>query len=106
RRAEAGTADAELAEERARTTAELAAVVLAGLELRCLCIFYAFCGSCHVFTLYLYCKLVRGRWAGLRISDAPTRKGIPKLFSRARASLSSFAVVTMVTFIPFSLSTF
>ena len=58
------------------------------------------------FTLYLYCKLVRGRWAWLRISYAPTRKGIPKLFSRARASLSSFAVVTMVTFIPFNLSTF
>jgi hypothetical protein len=32
--------------------------------------------------------------------------GIPKLFSNARAALSSRAVVTMVTFMPFSLSTF
>ena len=48
-RAEAETADAELAQERARTTAELAAVVLAGLELRLLCIFDAFCGRCHIF---------------------------------------------------------
>jgi hypothetical protein len=32
--------------------------------------------------------------------------GIPKLLSSARAWLSSRAVVTMVTFIPFNLSTF
>src|ERR1035437_8355911 len=37
---------------------------------------------------------------------APTRNGMPKPFSRARAPLSSAAVVTMVTFMPFSLSTF
>jgi hypothetical protein len=51
-RTEAEAAYAELAKERARTTAELAAVVLAGLELRFLCVFDAFCGSCHVFALY------------------------------------------------------
>src|SRR5579871_369240 len=59
-RAEAETADAELAQERARTTAELAAVVLARLELRLLCIFDAFCGRCHIFALYPYCKLCSG----------------------------------------------
>src|SRR5258708_37443759 len=48
-RTEAETAYAELAKERARTTAELAAVVLARLELRFPCVFDAFCGSCHVF---------------------------------------------------------
>ena len=105
-RAEAETADAELAQERARTTAELAAVVLAGLELRCFCIFNAFCGSCHIFTLYLTANLFEADGPGFVNRYAPTRKGIPKLFSRARASLSSFAVVTMVTFIPLSLSTF
>src|ERR1700684_2307913 len=47
-RTEAETADAELAKERATTTAELAAVVLAGLELRLLCIFDAFCCRCHI----------------------------------------------------------
>jgi hypothetical protein len=41
---EAQTAYAELPQEGARTTAELAAVVLAGLELGLLCIFDAFCG--------------------------------------------------------------
>jgi hypothetical protein len=34
------------------------------------------------------------------------RKGIPKCFSKARAWSSLPAVVTMVTFMPFSLSTF
>src|ERR1700704_4917920 len=48
-RTEAETAYAELAKERARTTTELAAVVLARLELRFSCIFDALCGSCHVF---------------------------------------------------------
>src|SRR6266478_5821577 len=47
-RTEAETAYAELAKERARTTAELAAVVLARLELRFPCVFDAFCCSCHV----------------------------------------------------------
>src|SRR6516165_4900719 len=46
-RAEAETADAELAKERPRTTAELAAVVLAGLELRLASVFDALCCSCH-----------------------------------------------------------
>jgi hypothetical protein len=46
-RTEAKTADAELAEERARTATELAAVVLAGLELGLLCVFDALCGRCH-----------------------------------------------------------
>jgi hypothetical protein len=36
---------------------------------------------------------------------APCRKGIPKWRSSALAWLSSFAVVTMVMFIPFSFST-
>ena len=34
------------------------------------------------------------------------RNGIPRCFSNARAWLSSRAVVTMVTFMPLSLSTF
>ena len=56
-RTEAETAYAELAKERARTTAELAAVMLAGLELRFPCVFDAFCGSSHVFTLYLLLQI-------------------------------------------------
>jgi hypothetical protein len=36
---------------------------------------------------------------------APCRKGIPKWRNSALAWLSSFAVVTMVIFIPFSFST-
>ena len=36
---------------------------------------------------------------------APWRNGIPKAFSSARAPLSSFAVVTMVMFMPFIFST-
>jgi hypothetical protein len=48
-RTEAEAAYAELPQEGARTTAELAAVVLAGLELRFPCIFNAFCGGCHNF---------------------------------------------------------
>ena len=42
-RTEAETADAEFTKERARTTAELATVVLAGLELRLACVFDALC---------------------------------------------------------------
>src|SRR5271167_3293831 len=71
-RTEAETADAELAKERARTTAELAAVVLAGLELRFSCIFYAFCGSCHIFcslSLLQICSRPMGLASSLR-SDA------------------------------------
>jgi hypothetical protein len=37
---------------------------------------------------------------------APCRNGMPKCFNSARAELSSFAVVTMVMFMPFSFSTF
>src|SRR5258708_31316537 len=70
-RTEAETAYAELAKERARTTAELAAVVLARLELRFPCVFDAFCCSCHVFALYKKIKQVQ-----LIFSYAPTRKGI------------------------------
>src|SRR5207245_2863189 len=99
-RTEAETAYAELAKERARTTAELAAVVLARLELRFPCVFDTFCCSCHFF-----CSLsvVRTGKDSVVFLYAPTRKGIPKPFSKARAPLSSCAVVTMVTFIPLSL---
>jgi len=48
-----GKLNAELAKKCTRSTAELAAVVLAGLELRFFCIFDAFCGCCHMFTLNL-----------------------------------------------------
>jgi hypothetical protein len=69
-RTEAKTANAELAQEGAGTTAKLAAVVLAGLELRLFCVFDAFCGSCHnLCSLSLLQTLlipVRGRWAWLR----------------------------------------
>src|SRR5580698_1970759 len=48
---EAQTADAELAQERARTAAQLAPVVLTGLELRLAGVFYALCSSCHMSSL-------------------------------------------------------
>src|ERR1700733_1587508 len=41
----------------------------------------------------------------LILDYAPWRKGIPNWRSRARAELSSLAVVTMVMFMPFSFST-
>ncbi len=47
--AEAQAADAELAEERAGATAELATVVLAALELWLLGVFYGFCCGRHAF---------------------------------------------------------
>jgi hypothetical protein len=47
KRAEAETADPELAQKRAGPAAELAAVVLAGFELWLSCVFDAFCSSCH-----------------------------------------------------------
>jgi len=51
--AEAEAADAELAQKRARTAAELAAVVLAGLELRFASVFDALCSGCHVLSLLM-----------------------------------------------------
>jgi hypothetical protein len=45
--AEAQAADAELAQERPRTPAQVAAVVLAAGKLRLPFVFNAFCGSCH-----------------------------------------------------------
>jgi hypothetical protein len=56
--AEAQTADTELAQKRARTAAELAAVVLAGLELRFASVFDALCSGCHVLSLLLRCCFV------------------------------------------------
>ena len=99
-RTEAETADAELAQESARATADLAAVVLAGLELRNSCVFDALCCSCHnsLSILLETCEFRRTSYA--------VRNGIPKAFSSVRAPLSSLAVVTMVTFMPFNLSTF
>src|SRR5262245_43486763 len=61
-RAEAETADAELAKEGPGTTAELAAVVLAGLELRLLCVFDALCCSCHI----VYSLSFRTCWKAFR----------------------------------------
>ncbi len=40
------------------------------------------------------------------LAYAVCRNGIPKPFSNARAELSSAAVVTIVTFMPFNFSTF
>ena len=57
------------------------------------------------FALYLSCNLFEALGPGF-VNYAPTRKGMPNPLSRARAPLSSAAVVTMVTFIPFNLSTF
>src|SRR5712672_2396839 len=71
-RTEAETAYAELAKERARTTAELAAVVLAGLELRFPCVFDAFCGSCHFFCSLSLVQIAKDSVVFLY---APTRKG-------------------------------
>jgi hypothetical protein len=51
-RTEAETANAELTKVSPGTTAELAAVVLTGLELRLTCVFDALCCSCH--NVYLY----------------------------------------------------
>ncbi len=89
---EAQPADAELAEECAGATAELAAVVLAALELGLLCVLDCFCSSRHIYLL--------------RSLLGYARNGMPKCLRRTRALLSSAAVVTMVTFIPFSFSTF
>ena len=59
-----------------------------------------------VCTLYSTCKLVQSpRREPDKYAYAPTRNGMPNALSNARAPLSSLAVVTMVTFIPFSLST-
>mgnify|MGYP001551602319 CR=1 FL=1 len=62
--AEAESADTELAQKRARTAAELAAVMLAGLELRFLCVFDALCGSCHVVLSILAANLFEGKSPG------------------------------------------
>src|SRR6202021_794932 len=61
-----------LPEEGAGAAAEPAAVVLAGFELRLLCVFDAFCGSCHVFCSLSFVQSVRGLRAWLRdlCSDA------------------------------------
>src|ERR1700760_1911986 len=81
--AEAQTADTELAQIRARTAAQLAAVVLTGLELRLLCGFDALCSGSHISLTFLF-------------PYAPWRNGMPKAFSSSRAPLSSLAVVTIV----------
>jgi cytochrome c5 len=46
--AEAQTADAKLAKERTRTSAELAAVMLAAAELWLARVFHSFCSGCHI----------------------------------------------------------
>jgi predicted nucleic acid-binding Zn-ribbon protein len=45
---EAQTAHAELAEERTRTSAKLAAIMLARLELGLARVFNSFCSGCHI----------------------------------------------------------
>ena len=105
-RTEAETADAKLAQEGARAATDLAAVVLAGLELRNSCVFDALCCSCHnsLSILRETCGFPNDLVV-LALAYA-VRNGMPNAFSKLRAPLSSFAVVTMVTFMPFSLSTF
>ena len=98
-RAEAQTANAELAQETARPPAELAPVVLAAAELRLPRVFHPFCSGCHKSSNPLM------RSARLR-AYAPCRNGIPKCFNSAFAWLSSAAVVTIVIFMPFIFSTF
>src|ERR1700679_2485392 len=44
---EAQTADAELTQKTARTSAKLAPIVLAGAELRLPRVLYSFCSGCH-----------------------------------------------------------
>ena len=53
KRTEAQTAYSELSQEGTRPAAELAPIVLAGLEFRLLCIFHTFCGRCHNLFLSL-----------------------------------------------------
>jgi hypothetical protein len=53
-RAEAQTADAELAQVSAWTAAYLATVVLAGLEFRLACVFHSLCCCCHRFASCLF----------------------------------------------------
>jgi len=48
-RTKAQAANSELTQKSARTSAELATVVLAGLELRFSGVFDALCSGCHVF---------------------------------------------------------
>ena len=92
--AEAQAADAELAQVAARPSAELAAVVLPARKLRLARVFNSFCSGCHI-----YCSV-------LLLAYAAWRNGMPNCRSSARAELSSLAVVTIVMFMPFSLSTF
>ena len=92
-------ANTELPQEPSRTPAELAAVMLArgklGLPGFVLVqpdsVFHSFCCSCHsiLFETLSYAL-----------------KGMPMCRSNDRAWLSLAAVVTIVTFMPFNLSTF
>jgi hypothetical protein len=89
--AEAQPAHAELAHVRARAPTQLATAFLPGGKLRFLsCLSEScFCGHSSFSIPQVYCA----------------RNGIPRCLSSVRASLSLPAVVTMVTFMPFNLST-
>src|SRR5438270_9528809 len=89
--AETQPAHAELPHECPRTSAQFAAAFLPRGKLRFLCQLSESCFCSHrSFSLAdFYCA----------------RNGMPKCFSSERAWLSLLAVVTMVTFMPFSLST-
>src|ERR1700733_9585878 len=97
--AEAQTAYAELAQECARAAAQRAAVVLARGTLRLPGVFNTFCSGRHRLLVLVSSLCFRGAYA------AAVRNGMPNCRSSARAWLSSFAVVTIVMFMPFSFST-
>ena len=99
---EAETADPELAQKRAGTSSQSwQRLCWRDLNFGFFASLTRFAVVAIVFTLCPCYKFVVPGAA-----YAPTRNGMPKPFNRARAPLSSAAVVTMVTFMPFSLSTF
>src|SRR6266545_519155 len=107
---ETNPAEFEFAQEAARTPANLAAILRAGHELRLPLRLDDHCRSCHRFVLRSPFAVGRpARLIGERPSanGQPHRapKGIPSSLSKNRACSSFFAVVTMVMFMPFDLST-
>ena len=83
-RTEAETAYAKLAKERARTTAELAAVVLARLELRFSRVFDAFCSGCHVVCSL---SLVQGLWTLVDLSLCSNAEGHSKALQQSAGTV-------------------
>src|SRR5579863_7940577 len=115
-------ADAEFAQKRTRASANLAAVVPARGKLRCgllltariaellldLRVLHSLCGCSHLALLLLYRRCsqrLRGATRCAFTDFLHARNGMPRCFSNARDCSSLREVVTIVTFMPFCLST-